>query len=294
MDKDVFAVILVGGKGKRLMPLSTDFRPKAFLSVTRDRKTMFANVLDRIDGLVDGKNTVVVANKAHARLVKTDFKGIRKKNLILEPVSRNTAPAIALAAKTLTSAHGDCVMMVLPSDQYICGIAKYREALSRCVEFVKRSDGVMVVMGVKPRSPSTQFGYIRVRGPASRGRGIYKVAEFAEKPDLKTAKKYIKSGRYLWNTGAFIFKASTILKAVKKLTPQIDKNLVRLDKRLSRYGDMPEISIDYAVMEKARNIYCAAGSYGWDDIGSFTSLASVLKRESRRFTMKDGKVASIL
>lgn len=289
--KDVYAVILVGGKGKRLAPLSTDARPKAFLSVTADRKTLFRNTLERVSGLIDGGNIVVVANRSHARLIKKDFHGISKRNLILEPVSRNTAPAIALAAHAIKKRSGCGIMVVLPSDHYITGKNKYLAAVRSGIGFVRKKSDAIVTLGIRPASPLTQLGYIKVESRKSKGESIFKVEQFTEKPDLETAKRYIKNGRYLWNAGMFICRADTIMKAVKKFSPGI---YTLLGKGAKRYKDMPDISIDYAVMEKARNMYCVRGVYSWSDIGSFDSLIPVLKRESRRFVLEDGKVAAIL
>lgn len=279
---NVYAVILVGGKGKRLRPLSTNARPKAFLSVTKDRKTMFRVTLDRIKKIVPKGNILVCANKAHAGLVKKDFPDIRKGNLILEPISRNTAPAIALAANLLTRQARDAVMVVLPADQYILDEDKYLDTIKAGVEFAADNNALMV-LGLKPVYPATGFGYVKVN---SKRKNILKVERFTEKPDLKTAKRFVKDGRYFWNAGAFVFKADAILSAIEKFAPAICN--------AKSYRLMPDISIDYAVMEKADNIYCVKGTYRWQDIGSFEALRKVLRRESRRFIEKNKKITKIL
>lgn len=303
--KDVYAVILVGGKGRRLRPLSTGKRPKAFLSVTGDGKTMFRLTLDRIRRIVKDDNIIVVANKAHEGIVKKDFRGIKKENLILEGVSRNTAPAISLAAGEIKKRYYDGIMVVLPSDQYVINEKMYLDSVREGVGFVRDNPDVLVVLGVKPESASTHFGYIKVYSPRlcpsgfggqawSMGHGLCKVAKFTEKPDLKTAKRYVKTGRYLWNTGLFIFSAGSILKALAKFVPKISEISEKPDGGMKRYKDMPDISIDYAVMEKADNIYCAKGAYGWNDIGNFENLKKVLRRENKDFIEKAGKVISII
>jgi mannose-1-phosphate guanylyltransferase len=292
--KGVYAVVLVGGRGKRLRPLSTDKRPKAFLSVTRNKKTMFRNTIDRIRRMVPDENIVVVANRLHTSLVTKDMPEIRKRNLLLEPVSRNTAPAVAFASKIIAERDKDAVVMVLPTDHYISDEAKQVACLEKSALFIKKRPGGIVVIGLKPRYPSTEFGYIKIRARGRQGCGFEKVERFVEKPDLDTAKRYMASGGYLWNSGVFIFRAGYFLKAVKRYAPGIFNILGEGDADALSYGRMPDISLDYAVMEKERRMYCVRAAYGWDDMGSFRALKNVLIRESRRFVEKDGKIVSIL
>ncbi len=292
----VYAVILVGGKGKRLRPLSTDSKPKPFLSITRDRKTIFRRTVDRVKGIVPARDIFVVANSLHASLLKTGLPHIYKKNLALEPASRNTAPAIALAAGILKKRHGDAVMVVLPADHYIKDEKRFIASIKKGVKFVKSNEDCIVCLGVKPDFPATGLGYLKVSSSKQglKERGIYKVEKFIEKPGLKTAKKYLQNKRYLWNVGTFIFKASTILRLIEKFAPEITRVLASSRPTYRAYRRMPEVSIDYAVMEKARNIYCVLGSYGWQDVGSFESLVKILTHESRDFVLKEGKVLKIL
>ena len=284
----IYAVVLVGGKGKRLKPLSTAALPKAFLSVSRDRKTMFRKTLDRTRRLVPDKNIIVVANLAHAKLVKRDFPDIGKDNLIREPISRNTAPAIALAASILERRDPGAIMAVVPTDQYIADERKFILPIKRAVSFIRDDPDAMVVVGTKPRYPSVHFGYIK----AKSGR-IAKVQKFVEKPDRKKAERYLKSGYYLWNAGAFIFKARTVLRSIKMLAPGIYNSIVHGGSIYAAYRKAPNISIDYAVMEKARNVYCVKADYEWYDLGGFESLIKILTREARDFELKSGKVVSI-
>lgn len=290
LTNNVYVVILIGGKGKRLRPLSTDEKPKAFLSVTKDRKTMFRRTVLRAERLVPLSRIVVVANSANRANVKRDMPLLGKDNVFLEPVSRNTAPAIALAAYNLERRAGDCIMVVLPTDQYIIDEAGYIAALKKGVDFIRRHEDAIVIFGQKPTYAATGFGYIRVE--AGRGR-IAKVEQFTEKPDLKTAKKYLKSGRYLWNISTFIFKTNNILRAFKEFAPDILHGLKdEIDP--AAYGKMPDISIDYAIMEKASGVYCVKSDCGWQDMGSFDALRKVLKREGRKFTETGGKITKII
>lgn len=297
--KHVFAIILVGGKGKRLRPLSTDARPKAFLSITKDRKTMFKVTLDRIRKIIPSGNILVSANKAHARLIKSDFPNINKDNLIFEPVSRNTAPAIILAATLLKNRRGDAIMVVVPADQYIVDEKKYLDSIKEAISFAADNDS-LVILALKPTYPATGFGYVKIKptaqSPKLKASGIYKVEKFTEKPNLATARRFLKEGKYFWNAGAFVFGANSILKAISNFAPEIFSLVVQMNKtnRNRLYKEFPDISIDYAVMEKADNIYCVKGSYRWRDIGSFEALKEVLQKESRDFIEKKGKIIKII
>lgn len=302
-QSNVYVVILIGGKGKRLRPLSTAEKPKAFLSVTKDRKTMFQRTVARASNIVPLERILVVANKAHASRIKKDLPGLCEGNILLEPVSRNTAPAIALAAHNVKKLSGDHVMVVLPTDQYLIDEERYLKALEIGIDFVRHHKEPIVIFGQKPSYPATGFGYIRVKGPAfakasadkqgSRDKGIVKVERFTEKPDLETAKKYLDSGRYLWNISTFIFKADVILRAFKDFSPVIYHGLSGKITPGS-YAKLPDISVDYAIMEHARNIHCVKGDYGWQDMGSFDSLRDILEREGRKFVEHGGKITKII
>lgn len=291
-ENNVYAVILVGGKGKRLRPLSTDAKPKSFLSITRDGKTMLTRTVERISKVIPESNIVVVANASHAGLVKKYFKSMKKGNLLLEPVSRNTAPAVAFASSVIYSRNPDAVLVVLPADHYITRTKDYIRELKYGVDFAKERDAV-VIMGIDPEFPSTEYGYVRIHC-RTRGEKVCKVEKFTEKPDIKTAKGYIKSGHYLWNSGMFIFRASVMLKLIRLYQPKINSVLADRSGVAKAYPKFPDISLDYAIMEKAHNVYCVKGDYGWKDVGGFDSLKSVLRHESRRFIEKDGKVIKII
>ena len=292
--KDVYVVILVGGKGKRLRPLSTDARPKAFISVTRDRKTMFRRTLDRARKIAPSSNIIVAANACHELLVRKDFPGVRKRNLILESVSRNTAPSVAVAALVLKKRCADAVMLVMHSDQYIIGEKEYLDSIRLGIDFTRSHKGAIAIIGIRPVVASTELGYIKVEGRELKGGSVAKAKKFVEKPDAGTAKEYLESGNYLWNAGAFLFTPVTILGAFKKHAPKVYKLAVRTAGSGDIYEKMPDISIDHAVLEKASGIYCVVGSYRWLDLGSFKNIREVLERESRDFVLKDEKIIKIL
>ena len=286
---DAYAVILVGGKGKRLRPLSNDKKPKAFISVTQDRKTMFRRAVDRASKIVPIERILVVANQAHALHIKKDAPDLFGENVLLEPVSRNTAPAIALAAQNLHKRFGECIIVVFPTDQYIMKEAFYMKAVQKGIDFVRNNAGDFVIFGQRPSYPATGFGYIKLK----RGSEISKVSRFTEKPEPEIAERYVKNGNYFWNISTFIFGVDALLRSFKKLAPAIYRGLQGGVNR-SGYSKLPDISIDYAIMEKAGNIRCLKGDYGWQDMGSFDSLRKIMKREGRRFVEKDGRITKIL
>jgi mannose-1-phosphate guanylyltransferase len=292
----VYAVILVGGIGKRLQPLSKPSRPKPFLSITRDNKTIFRKTVDRISNAIPAQNITVVANKSQAGLVKRNFRKLCKENLFLEKASRNTAPAIALAALNLKKRDSSAIMIVLPADHYIGNQKVYLDAIKNGVDFVAKNPKAIVTIGLKPYFPSTAYGYIKiVDGPKSVADSkIYKVEKFVEKPDLNTAVRFLADKDYLWNTGTFIFTAATYLGAIRRLAVDIYGAFKDVRKIEERYENLPNISVDYAIMEKAYEIYCVKGSYFWEDIGSFDALRKILKKEGRRFVERDGKVVKII
>ena len=293
---NVYAVILVGGIGKRLQPLSKPSRPKPFLSVTKDRKTIFAKTIARVRKILPMENIIVVANKRQAHLIKNSYPKILKGNLLLEKASKNTAPAIALASLELKKRSGDAIAVVLPADHYIGNESLYLNTLKKGIDFVGYNSRALVTIGLKPSFPATGYGYIKiVHDPRSTvHKNIYKVERFVEKPDIETAQKFIEDGSYLWNTGTFIFKAVTFLGAIRRLAKGIYESLKDMRKIEEKYDMLPNISVDYAIMEKAYEIYCVKGSYKWEDIGSFDSLKNVLKAEGRRFLERDGKVTKII
>ncbi len=290
----VFGVILVGGKGKRLRPLSTDSKPKPFLRITKDRRTMFARTVRRLAKVVPAKNILVVANKAHASLIRKDFPGIEKNNLLLEPVARNTGPAIALAGLALKKRSEDAVMVVLPADHYIADEDGYVKSIKKGINFVADNEDAIVALAIKPEYPATGYGYLKIQGSGAGSKKIYKVEKFVEKPDSKKAGQFFNDRRYLWNTGVFVFKTKTILKNIERFFPAITDSLRSSGGIEKVYRRLPNISIDYAVMERSHDIYCVKGSYRWQDIGSFESLKDVLMREAIGYTIRKGRIVTIL
>ena len=271
-------VVLAGGSGSRLWPKSRAALPKQFLALTSE-KTMLQETLQRLDGS-SAANPIVICNDAHRFLVAEQLRqmGGDHGGIILEPVGRNTAPAIALAALHAMQTDDDPVLLVLAADHLIKDSAGFQAAVSKANELAM--DGNLVTFGIVPDQAHTGYGYIK--GGEAIGVGM-KVDEFVEKPDLATAQQYVDSGNYFWNSGMFMFKASVYLAELKKHAPEMysiceqaiateskDLDFIRIDPEI--FATCPDDSIDYAVMEKTALVAMVPLDAGWSDVGSWSSL----------------------
>jgi len=276
---DICPVIMAGGNGSRLWPLSRVLFPKQFLKLDGEL-TMLQNTVARLEGLACA-NPLVICNEDHRFLVAEQLReqGKLAGNIILEPVGRNTAPAIALAALTALKSGQDPLLLVLAADHVIKDPVAFRHAVQAAVPFAEADK--LVTFGIVATAPETGYGYIR-RGDSLADSG-YTVAQFVEKPNLETAKDYLASGDYYWNSGMFLFKASRYLAELKAFRPDIyaaceqalgkvnpDMDFVRVDKEA--FIACPDDSIDYAVMEKTQDAVVVPMDAGWSDVGSWSSL----------------------
>lgn len=275
----ILPVIMAGGTGSRLWPLSRQLNPKQFLKLCGD-STLLQQTLSRLDGLHTAAPSII-CNEDHRFMVAEQLRQLTVKNasILLEPVGRNTAPAIALAALNATRNGQDPVMLVLAADHFIANQSAFQQAVKEA-EVLALQDK-LVTFGIVPTQPETGYGYIQ-RGSALPEQG-YQVARFVEKPDFATAQGYLDSGDYYWNSGMFMFKASVYLQALQEFRPDIldackhafeagsqDLDFVRVD--AAAFADCPDDSIDYAVMEKTRDAAVIPLDAGWSDIGSWSAL----------------------
>ncbi len=277
MKKDGFyAAILSGGSGERFWPLSTPSRPKQFLSVFGG-KSLLRQSVDRLKGLVPPERILIVTAKALARATYRELPEIPRRNVILEPCRRDTAAAVATACTAVERMGGEsAVAAILTADQLMEDVKAFRRILRLAAETASRTCDI-VTMGVKPTYPATGFGYIKVGPPTPFGLRrdkVFRAERFVEKPDLATARKYLRSGRYVWNAGMFVWKVSTLKAALAKHAPQ----LVGITPK--DYERLPRISFDYAVMEKADNVLVTSGDFGWDDVGTWTAADRHLKADA--------------
>ncbi|MDH3511427.1 MAG: mannose-1-phosphate guanylyltransferase/mannose-6-phosphate isomerase [Gammaproteobacteria bacterium] len=294
----VLPVILSGGSGTRLWPASRSMYPKQLLALTEERTMLQATAL-RTEGL-DGpaKHCLVVCNEAHRFLVAEQLAGIEMDGrIILEPEGRNTAPAVALAALQAAKNDPDTILLVMPADHVIADVDKFQSAVALGAEAARA--GKLVTFGIVPTHPETGFGYIRatVDGP-----NAVAVESFVEKPDAATAKSYVADGKHFWNSGMFLFKASTYLETLKQLAPamyaacvesmqkqSLDGQFIRPDKEA--FLRCPSDSIDYAVMEKADDAAMIPLDAGWSDVGSWAALQDVLPSDDAGNTFEGDVVA---
>jgi mannose-1-phosphate guanylyltransferase len=276
----LYPVVMAGGSGTRFWPLSRKAHPKQFLALATNRP-LIVETVDRLKGLATPSRTYVVCGPVHARAVRRLLPRLPAANVVVEPIARNTAPAIGLATLHVQARDADGVLAVLPSDHHVSDVPGFRAVLERAAKVA--ASGALVTIGIRPTRPETGYGYIRVGEPID-GKAA-RVRAFVEKPDAPTAAGYLSSGEYLWNGGIFVFTARAMRDAIARHLPELDSVLERIAPTIgtSRYAAAlrkhfpraPAISIDYGVMEKAREIAVVPGDFGWSDVGSFAALPEV-------------------
>lgn len=274
------ALIMAGGRGERFWPRSRKSMPKQFLSLTDDGKTMIQLTVERILPLVDMEDIHIATNRDYKKLVMEQLPDIPEENILCEPVGRNTAPCIGLGAVHMAKKYGDAVMIVLPSDHLIKYTSIFLNTLEDACSVAEQGNN-LVTLGITPDTPETGYGYIRFDPNRTLGRALA-VERFVEKPDLETAKEYLASEQYLWNSGMFIWKVSSILGNIEKHLPDTYAGLMKIKDAIgtdsqetvleSEFKNFTPVSVDYGIMEKAENIYILSGSFGWDDVGSWLAI----------------------
>lgn len=294
------ALIMAGGRGERFWPRSRKDRPKQFLSLTNDGKTMIQLTVERILPLVDMEDIYIATNKAYMPLVTEQLPGIPKENILCEPVGRNTAPCIGLGAMHISKKYPDSVMLVLPSDHLIKDGEGFRNVIKEACSVAEQGDN-LVTIGITPNYPETGYGYIKFIKAEKKGNS-HKVDRFVEKPSLDVAKEYLKTGEYLWNSGMFIWKVSTVLDKFKDFLPDTYNGLLKIgdsigtadqDTVLSEvFPSLESISVDYGIMEKAESIYTIPGDFGWDDVGSWLAVERIGEQDEKG-NISDGNVVNI-
>lgn len=274
LGQHIYAVILAGGEGTRFAPLSTPDLPKQFMTIL-DGRTLVQQTVDRLKGFIAPPQIVVTTNLRYEALVRDQLPGIPAANIVLETAKRNTAPAIALAAHLLRARDPEAVMVVLPADHVILDRAEFCAALRVAVDLAVR-EHVLVTLGMTPTRASVDYGYIQRGDPLLQtGRPAFRVARFVEKPDAATAERYCAVGGYYWNSGMFIWEATTLLAEIAQHLPQMAAALGRPD----FFSRAEAISIDYGLMERSERAVTIPCDFGWSDIGSWESLRALVAQE---------------
>lgn len=297
----IIPVILCGGSGTRMWPLSRSGYPKQFLALHGERSLLQQTLL-RIVGIADGAAPMVLTNEEQRFLVAEQLRqiGVEGARIVLEPVARNTGPAIAAAAALASRDDPDALLLVLPSDHLIENVEAFAESVSRAAPHARA--GKLVTFGIAPTQPHTGYGYIR-RGGELGAEHVCRVAEFVEKPDLARAESFLRTGEYLWNSGMFLFRAGSYLQELERFVPDVlrhvtesvnrarqDLDFVRLDK--DSFAQSRSDSIDYMVMEATeRAVVVAASNLGWSDIGTWSALADISPRDENANTFRGDVVA---
>ncbi|HTQ74987.1 MAG TPA: mannose-1-phosphate guanylyltransferase/mannose-6-phosphate isomerase [Burkholderiales bacterium] len=289
MAATFYPLVLSGGSGSRLWPMSRRLLPKQFLPLTSEH-SLLQDTLARLRGVEGACAPIIVSNSEHRFLVAEQLReiGVRPDVQILEPVGRNTAPAVAVAALHVQSRNPDGCLLVLPSDQLIQDVPAFHAAIATALPLA--AGGSLVTFGIAPRGPVTGYGYIERGEPISGSGGSHRVARFVEKPDLDTARRYVASGRFFWNSGMFVFLAKRYLEELDRFRPDIasaaraawqagksDLDFLRLD--AAAFEACPSDSVDYAVMERTSASVMVQADMGWSDVGSWASLWETAKKD---------------
>ncbi len=290
MMDHAFAVILAGGSGERFWPLSTMSRPKQFISLFGGRP-LLSLAVERLQGLIPPERIFIITAERLVEDTIAAARGVPAANIIGEPCKRDTAPAVALACGLVAGRDPEGVACILTADQLMSDIETFRQTLQECVAVAQREDAV-VTMGIEPTYAATGFGYIEAGERFEHGGEIdfYQAQRFVEKPDSYTAARYVESGSYLWNAGMFIWRSSVMCQALEAHSPELAEmccevaacgSPLELEGLMQRvYPGLRAISIDYAVMEHISNIIVARGAFGWDDVGSWPSVAGHFSADS--------------
>jgi mannose-1-phosphate guanylyltransferase len=282
--QNIYAVIMAGGVGSRFWPRSRERSPKQVLEIVGSGSMIF-NTIARIQPLVTAEKAMVVTNKHQKDIICQQVPALPVQNVLTEPLGRNTAPCIGLAAMWIHHYDPEAVMVILPADHIIRDTEEFLRVIQRAAHVATENDA-LVTIGIKPTHPETGYGYIQYEDSSEQNpyssQGIYRVKTFAEKPNLETAEKFLKSGDFLWNSGMFIWRSRVILEEIEKHLPELGEQLKKLEPVIGTdaylptlehvYGVIRSISIDYGVMEKASNVFVAKGDFGWSDVGSWDEV----------------------
>ncbi len=276
-----YAIILAGGIGSRFWPLSRTVVPKQFLRII-GRKSLLELTLRRIQAIIPDKNIFIITNRLYLSQIKNQIRdlGILKENIILEPKPLNTLPAISLCARIINLKDNQANLLVLPSDHYIKDSINFKQVILKALDL--SSKGFLCLIGIKPDSPCSGYGYIKVGGGI--GKNIFYVKSFKEKPNLNETKRLFKNKGMFWNSGIFCFKSEVILREIKIYLPRLYRQIIRIKERQdikNIWNKIKPISIDYGLLERSKNLAMVAAKFYWRDLGSWDALCDILPKDKK-------------
>lgn len=287
MSTNNHVVIMAGGIGSRFWPMSTPECPKQFIDVMGCGRTLIQLTVDRFRGVCDPSHVWVVTSEQYVSIVREQLPEIPAENILAEPCRRNTAPCIAYVAWKIQKQYKDANIVVTPSDALVLETEEFRRVMTQALNFTADSNAI-VTIGIRPSRPETGYGYIAA-GAAIENSEICKVEQFKEKPNLEVAKSYLAAGNYLWNAGIFVWNVNTVVNSIRAYQPELAEIFDKLTPSLygaeekaainEYFPTCPNISIDYAVMEKSPNIYVHPADFGWSDLGTWGSLHTHLSHD---------------
>jgi mannose-1-phosphate guanylyltransferase len=297
MNKNYYAILMAGGVGSRFWPVSTVDFPKQFHDMLGSGETLIQKTFSRLSKIIPAENILILTNEKYNNLVLEQLSQVKQEQVLLEPAMRNTAPCILYASLKIQKQNPDAVMVVAPSDHWIENEDEFTENVEKCFKLCS-SENVLLTLGIKPTFPNTGFGYIEY--DKTDNEPIKKVFQFREKPDYETAKSFLESGNFLWNAGIFIWSAKSIILAFEKFQPSMinlfqkgtENYNTPTEKQFidQNYALSDNISIDYAVMEKAKNVYVLPASFDWNDLGTWGSLHEKLDKDNHNNAVVNAKV----
>jgi len=297
MNKDYYAIVMAGGVGSRFWPVSTTELPKQFHDMLGSGSTLIQKTFSRLSKLIPAENIFILTNERYNDLVLEQLPMVKQEQVLLEPAMRNTAPCILYASLKIQKQNSNALMVVAPSDHWIEDEMSFSNNLQQCFDFCQKENALMT-LGIQPTFPNIGFGYIEF--DKSDLNPIKKVNQFREKPDYQTAKSFLEAGNFLWNGGIFIWSAKAITEAFEKFQPQmnvlfqkgVDSYNTSIEKQFieENYANAENISIDYAVMEKAQNVYVLPATFDWNDLGTWGQLHEKLDKDENNNGVINAKV----
>lgn len=297
MNKNYYAIVMAGGVGSRFWPVSTTDFPKQFHDMLGSGETLIQKTFSRLSKLIPAENILILTNEKYNDLVLTQLPMVKQEQVLLEPAMRNTAPCILYASLKIQKMNPNALMVVAPSDHWIEDETAFISNLQQCFDYCQDNNALMT-LGIQPTFPNTGFGYIEF--DKSDSNPIKKVNQFREKPDYATAKSFMESGNFLWNGGIFIWSVQSITEAFATFQPQMNQLFLEgfeayntsNEKQFinKNYANAENISIDYAILEKAKNVYVLPATFDWNDLGTWGSLHEKLGKDEQNNAVVNAKV----